>query len=225
MTDKQKNLGNELADVVRVAWRYLVQACRWLATQLGAIRLQQVRQVIGVLIIIATSLALVFDTIAAILLIGDPYQVSKIMYASTGVDLFAHISLAEYVGLIAGGVIMDIAILTLILWLGIYLFCEKNYFIKPRKAWLYTAGIAVLGAAICATSVFYMLPDIMKFEQEVHARYHENKVYAPIQQMHRGYPAQQEMNAYYQLEQEAEHMEQMMEELMYEYNINQVYYR
>ncbi|MFW0871147.1 MAG: hypothetical protein ACKKL4_01680 [Patescibacteria group bacterium] len=228
MSEKQKNLGRELMDVLGVLWRYCTRLWIWLIAQLSKIRLARVWQIVGLAIIIATSFALIFDTLTAILLIGDPHQVSQIIHTAFGVELFAYIDLAPYLGLIAGGAIMDIAILTLILWLGIYLFCGRNYFIYPAKAWLYAMFIAVFGGAVFLTSLFYTLPELMALEKDTRYLQYENKVY-PLRDRHH-FPHERYYNMPYSNEdysliQRAREMEQMMDELFYGYGIGEVHYR
>lgn len=221
MSNKQ-NLLREVGDVLEVLWNYLLGFVKWLGSIVSRVRISLLGKMVGLFLIITAAIAMVIDTVAALLLIGDPLQFGKIVYAATGVDIFAYIGLAEYIGIIAGGVIMDLAILTLVLWLGIYLYNGRNYFVRPARSWLYVCAMAVLGGAIFATSLFYLLPEMINLEQDLDRHYYHNKVYVPDYQ-YQYYEANG--RGVYLLEQERRDMQQMMDELRGEYNIQEVYYR
>lgn len=222
MSKKQNHLGHELIDVLQVLWRYLVRVGQWGVALVSRIRVRAVGQVVGVLLAVSAATLMIFDTIFALLLIGDPVQVGEIVYTLAGVNIFGYLGYAEYIGMIAGGVIMDLAILTLILWLGIYLYGGRNYFVRPRKAWLYASAVAVLGAAIFSTSVFYAIPDMIALERDMGKQYYENKAHVPYHhtEIMRAYPAHD--SASYIMKQEMKNMEAMLEELEDIYQIKEV---
>ena len=109
MTEQSKNLWQEIMDVVRKLWSYVITMWNWVSTK-------PIKKILGLTITVAACILLVIECIVAVLVLLDPQQTASIIQTVTGVDIFAYISLYEYYGFFLGGAVVDIVLITCLLY-------------------------------------------------------------------------------------------------------------
>lgn len=216
MTTKQtNNFFKELGDVLRVVGMFIADVLTRLWNWISSWKWKTIRLYIGAVITVLAAVMLAVDVITGILLLTGPSQVAQIVYALCGVHIFSYVSAWQYVGFITGGLIMDVAFWTIVMWLGIYWWKGVNYFVAPRYAWLYAGAVAMAGFTLMAGSVFYALPGLIEMHETHHDKYHKKHL-MQVWYGGNGYGNRYERpmmteERYYQAQRETEQMQQDMD--------------
>ena len=207
MSEKTKNLFQEIGDVFKKIWNYIVTAWQWFMVHRAVMY-------VGIVITVVASFCLAIELITALLLLGDPHQAEAIIQVFTGVSIFSYVTFYEYFAFVLGGAMFELALLTLLLWLGIWMWCGQNYFVKPRGAWFYVMTVAMFGLGLMMASVYYVTPEIMRLGQEMHRDYHHNQraMYIDLDDRYEYYYPNE--NEYRRAQIEAERIRQQIEQQM-----------
>ena len=177
MKDKTlKQLGKEVGDVLVIVWAQITSAVQWIWKQLSKISPAWIQKIVGAIVVGVTSIAIAVEVILALFLIGDPYQTEQVIKSLSGIQLFDYVTVSQYIVFVTGGVVLDIIVLTLVMWFGIWLYGRTNWFTKPKHAWLYAAVIGFVGLAMIFGSLFYAAPKLVELTKELHEKKHQKHI-------------------------------------------------
>lgn len=149
---------------------------------------------VGLVLLVTSSLLIVLEIVAALLLLGDPFQFERLLAVFTGQQLFDYLSLGNYYIVVFGGIVMELLLYTVVMWIGLYLMKVQNLFTVRNTVALWI--MFAMSSAMFMSGMYYSLPQLDSFFTTIHRErscyFHDIHVqeYASYKEKDRGYQNQ-----------------------------------